>query len=473
MLTGRGVVVKTSNMRLKHTNESRDGLDRRALLRRAGIGAGLVGIGWAFGREGREDEVRAARFHGGDILGRGDAHQAWYRFKFIGQPVMDAQVVFLLGLATAGLTDVGEVLDTATRIVPGSEASWFEQWCATAERVRGYGDEAEARGHQASAASHWYRAGAYYRAGLMRYARRADPRIERATRVSLALHDRALLLRGYDSHEVAIPHGEGTLHGRVHYAGDAQGPLLILHQGMHAWPEDTMWAVDGALRRGYHVLTFHGPGQGASLRLGGHVFRPDWEVPVGDVLDFAAGDDRFDPERTILMGLSFGGYLAPRAAAFDDRIRALVADPGVVSWADSTMRHFQSMPGLLDLHAAGPSAFDRAIDIAGAAMPDARWYFEDATWKHGVRTPHELIDELRRYDNAGGVGRLRCKTLVIEGTAEDASPGEARRFYDALSAPKHWLELDDSTASQVHCQGGNQLLVQARLFDWLDEEVAS
>jgi len=227
-----------------------------------------------------------------------------------------------------------------------------------------------------------------------------------------------------------------------------------------------MWVIDGALQRGYHVLSFHGPGQGASLRLHGHAFRPDWEVPVARVLDFAERDGRLAGGPFILMGLSFGGYLAPRAAAHEPRLHALVANPGVVSWADSMLRHFAAMPGLLELHDAGPSAFD-------TAMPDARWYYDDASWKHGVAHPHELIEELRKYDNRDGIADIRCKTFIMDGTAEDATPGESQRLYDALTAPKHLMRFDASTASQVHCQGGNQLLAQAWLFNWLDEQVAA
>lgn len=448
-------------------------MDRRRFLTHTGVAGGAAALGFAAGRRGLDDEVAAARFHGDDVLGQGQAAGVWYRYKFIGQPVMDAQIVFWLGLASMGLTDVGEVLDTATRIRPGDERSWFEQWLATAKRVRGYGEEAEARGHTRSAASHFLRAGAYYRAGLMRYADRADPRLVEATIAGLDLHGRALRLRGYDSRQVDIPYERGVLYGRVHYApGVERAPVIVLHQGFHAWPEDTMWVVDGALQRGYHVLSFHGPGQGASLRLHGHPFRPDWEAPVGRVLDFAERDERLDPGGLVLMGLSFGGYLAPRAASRERRLRALVADPGVVSWRDAMLRHFASIPGLLALHARGPAAFDRAIDAASVVLPDARWYFDDATWKHGVSTPHELIDELRKYDNSDGVASIRCETLIMEGSAEDASPGESERLHGALTCPKHMMVFDASTASQVHCQGGNQLLAQARLFDWLDERVA-
>jgi hypothetical protein len=449
-------------------------MNRRRFLTNVGIGGGGAALGYAAGKRGLDQAIVSARFHGDDVLGQRDAARVWYRHKFIGQPVMDTQLMFWLGLAPTGLTDVGEVLDTATRIRPGDEVSWFEQWLATAGRVRAYGDDAMSRGHTLSAASHYYRAGAYYRAGLMRYADRADPRVVEATRAGLDLHDRALTMRGYDSRQVDIPYEASVLHGRVHYArGVERGPVVVLHQGLHAWPEDTMWVIDGALQRGYHVLSFHGPGQGASLRLHGHPFRPDWEVPVGRVLDFAEQDPRLDPDRFILMGLSFGGYLAPRAASYERRLHALIANPGVVSWGDSMLRHFASMPGLLELHAAGPAAFDRAIDAVSVAMPDARWYFDDVTWKHGVSTPHQVIDELRKYDNARGAANIRCTTLIMEGSAEDATPDESQRLHDTLTCPKHLMRFDASTASQVHCQGGNQVLAQAWLFDWLDEQVAT
>ena len=76
-----------------------------------------------------------------------------------------------------------------------------------------------------------------------------------------------------------------------------------------------------AMQRGYHCLQFAGPGQGTAIRLQGLPFRPDWEKVVTPVVDFAVGLPGVDPERIALMGLSMGGALAPRAAAFEKRIK--------------------------------------------------------------------------------------------------------------------------------------------------------
>jgi len=90
-----------------------------------------------------------------------------------------------------------------------------------------------------------------------------------------------------------------------------------------------------ALRRGYNLLLLDGPGQGRSLIEQGLVMRPDWENVVGSVVDYALTRPEVDLKRIALMGWSFGGYLAPRAASAEHRLAACVADPRLVRSARS------------------------------------------------------------------------------------------------------------------------------------------
>jgi len=386
---------------------------------------------------------------------------------------MDNQLLWYLGHAFSGSADVGEVLDTATRIKPADELSWFKQWRKTATRVEGYAREAEKRGHSHSAGSHYLRAGDYYCAALLRYCQRTDPLLRESSLAALRCHERALKLLGYDSASVAIPYDRTKLHGRIYFSprAPATAPVLIFHQGLHAWPEETMWLINGAMARGYHVLAFHGPGQGASLRLRHLTFRHDWEKPVKAVFDFADSVARFDMKRATLIGFSFGGALATRAAAFVHRAKALVVNPGVLNWGAAMYAHFDRFPGFLSLLRERPEAFDTAVHGVTAVWDDAKWWFEDAAWKHGARRPQDLMRELARFDNRKHARKIRCRTLVMEGSAEDATPGQARALYEELTCPKTWIEFDASTAAQTHCQGGASALAEARLYDWLDEEV--
>jgi 2,6-dihydroxypseudooxynicotine hydrolase len=70
-------------------------------------------------------------------------------------------------------------------------------------------------------------------------------------------------------------------------------------------------------------LVFEGPGQGEAQY--DFPIRGDYEVPVKAVLDYIGTRHDLDAARIGMWGVSLGGYYAPRAAAFDKRIKACIA----------------------------------------------------------------------------------------------------------------------------------------------------
>jgi hypothetical protein len=86
------------------------------------------------------------------------------------------------------------------------------------------------------------------------------------------------------------------------------------------------------IERGYSVLTFDGLGQYGPIHREHLPFRPDLDNVVTPVVDFALTLPGVDPQKIALMGESLGGYLAPRAAAFEKRISALIANDGVYDY---------------------------------------------------------------------------------------------------------------------------------------------
>jgi pimeloyl-ACP methyl ester carboxylesterase len=294
----------------------------------------------------------------------------------------------------------------------------------------------------------------------------------RAGRQSVACFDRALELLAVPARPVRIPYEDTTLPGYFFPSPVARGeaPVLILHQGRDAWPEETMWAVEGAVRRGYHSLIFHGPGQGMALREQGLTFRPDWEKVITPVVDFALGLPGVEPEAIILMGLSMGGALAPRAVAFEKRIKICIANPGVLNWAGAIYEHFEGY-GLLELLEVSPGAFNTAVEGLARAWPTAEWWFKDAAWKHGATSPAELFAKLEDYNNETIVDRISCQMLVMDGTAEEFSPGQAKKLYDDLQCPKDYMLFTEEDTGLVHCQAGAPSVASQRMFDWLDEHI--
>ena len=130
---------------------------------------------------------------------------------------------------------------------------------------------------------------------------------------------------------VEIPFEDTTLPGYFVTVDDsgAPRPTIVHTNGYDSTIQEMYFAhAPAAIRRGYNVLLFDGPGQGRNLIKDGIHIRPDWENVVRPVIDYALTRPEIDPDKIALAGWSFGGFLAPRAASFEHRIAALVADPG-------------------------------------------------------------------------------------------------------------------------------------------------
>ncbi|MES2058096.1 MAG: alpha/beta fold hydrolase [Pseudomonadota bacterium] len=226
------------------------------------------------------------------------------------------------------------------------------------------------------------------------------------------------------------------------------------------------------MERGYHVLFVHCPGQGMALRAQGLPFRHDWERVVTPMIDFAERIAGVDRKRIALLGWSMGGALTPRAAAFEHRIKLLVANPGVLDWGAATFQQLElHIPELLPLLDSDPARFDREIYALMEQQQLIRWFMRDAMAKHGVRSPSALLIELRRYSNVSSVAKIKARTLVMDGSGENTSVGQARQLYDALRCPKTFMLFDAEDTGLLHCQEGASAVSNHRLFDWIDDYI--
>ena len=90
---------------------------------------------------------------------------------------------------------------------------------------------------------------------------------------------------------------------------------LVVHGGFDSFIEEFLPALLDLRDAGYEVILFEGPGQGAALKKYHLLMTHQWEKPVKAILDYFHLDD------VTLIGISLGGYLATRAAAFERRIR--------------------------------------------------------------------------------------------------------------------------------------------------------
>jgi len=178
------------------------------------------------------------------------------------------------------------------------------------------------------------------------------------------------------------------------------------------------------------------------------------------------------PEKTVLIGLSMGGYLAPRAAAFEPRI------DGVVSYDIGYDIHDAFVSGvppiLLRLQRMGfGKLVDKLAAIGARWIPNLRWGLSNGRWTLGATGLLELLDAVVPYTLAGVAGRIRQDVLILAGAEDQFIPlGQVKKFQQALVNARSVTTkvYDRSTGGHEHSQLGAPTLWQADFFDWIEEK---
>lgn len=409
---------------------------------------------------------------GPDAARAEDSGRPWYELGMMADPILDQVLLFYLSEAWAGMTDVGEVLETASRVRADDPNSWSREWLKTAERVRATAEQSEKAGHRLSAGKAYLRAASYYRATLHRHLDPAAPEVRQITEKEVAAYASAIRLLALPARALRIPYQGTTLPAYFFRSptGGKKAPLIIVHQGRDAWAEDCTYVALEAGKRGWHCLLVDGPGMGKTIRLQGLPFRADWEKVITPVVDFALEQPGVDPARIALIGISMGGALAPRAAAFERRLKLLIANPGVYDWSRTYTDFLAAFnPDLASLPEKDPEAFNGVIAEVASQNPLIAWGIKDSMWRHGVTTPAQLMAELKKYTLEGLAEKITAKTLVIDGEAEEF--GQARDLYEALKCPKDYLLFTAAEAAQLHVQTGSLAVQTHRVFDWLEDNL--
>jgi pimeloyl-ACP methyl ester carboxylesterase len=405
-----------------------------------------------------------------------------------GQPTLifsDQELVFqltrALGSTAYGGADIGECLSTAERITEGDVDSWYKEWYATAERIRGIAEKCLAEGHTVSAREAFLRASTYYSmAEFYLHGNPSDPRIRESSAKGRDCFAQVARLSTPAIESVKIPY-EGTTLPAYFYKVDDSGvprPTLILQTGFDGTKEELYGGgAIAAVRRGYNCLTFEGPGQGEVIREQGIPFRYDWEKVVTPVVDYALSRPEVDPGKVALFGISLGGYLAPRAAAFEPRLAALIADGGVYQpWYPVCTTIATNYPpsggtaqGLLDFARENPQQFDQDMQEFMQYSLSMGWFIGNGMFTFKVEDPSQFFLEYSKFDMSGVAGNITCPTLIVDSDNDTGMKGEAPKLYDALTCPKEFMLFTSEEGAGLHCQMGAMLLAHQRIFDWLDE----
>jgi 2,6-dihydroxypseudooxynicotine hydrolase len=306
---------------------------------------------------------------------------------------------------------------------------WLPTWVRWAERHVALGDEALARGRRLTAGESYVRAALFFHWAT--FVSVEDPI---AFRAALEAGERAWAKAGPlvdpPFELLEIPFEETTLPGYLRKPpGVQRPPVVVLLPGADSTKEELYDQAEHLVRRGVAACAFDGPGHGlVSFRL---KLRPDEEVAVSAVLDHLLPREDLDAERVGVLGISYGGLFAIRAAAVDGRVKAAVS---MSSWYSPAGRYPGQEPlsrsALRQYMGEDPAAVQDAISVAGYAE------------------------------------RVRVPVLQIYGGRDPASPPkEAERTAAELGAPNELVVFDEG----VHVSNNVPYRSRTLAADWLAE----
>jgi fermentation-respiration switch protein FrsA (DUF1100 family) len=352
----------------------------------------------------------------------------------------------LIALNSGG--DISEIQAAAGGLVDGTRdpSEWADVWVGLGRKLTAQAAADEAAGHTVSAGNKYKRAAAYLLVAE-RVVQDVDPRKFEIYREALQAFGKYAAHAPTVIENVEIPYGDTSLPALFLPCGrPGANPTLVLIDGFDLTKELLAFRrIEEAHKRGLSVLIVDTPGIGGSLRLRGLTLRPDTEVPIGAVVDYLETRDDVDHDRIGLAGVSLGGYYAPRAAAFEKRLK------GCIAWGA--------------IWEAGP-VFDTMYAGAASDLPAPS---SQLTWVTGTSSINEGLAVMRTLTLDGVADKITCPLLVLQGADDHLVPMEhaEKTVKAAVNAPRADLVvLDTEDGGSQHCQFDNIGNGADIVFDW-------
>ncbi|WP_165067488.1 alpha/beta hydrolase family protein [Marisediminicola senii] len=443
---------------------------------------------------------------------------------FSPDPAYDYEIRGVLGVATGGASDLGEVL-AATSAVGKDHEKWFVAWRNLAQRTLETADVASAGGHPVSAAGAYLRASAYFgvavnalaalpdalpgdptgtnettnatstnpaganetgpnprHSPLARFARpahAAHPDLTATFRLQTAAWNGFLSHTALDVTPFAIAYGDDGLPGwffrapkSAQAAASKSGATLVAVNGSDGSLASLFGGIaSSALDRGYNVLLFDGPGQQSQLFDRGTTFRPDFEAVLTPVYTAVARLDGVDPTRIAVYGISQAGFWVPRALASEHRFAAAIADPGIVDVSTSWLEHIpKSLVTLLD--EAKHEAFDRDMGLAMKVAPVTARTWRFRARPYGADGYASTLEQVRRHTLTDEqTAAITTPLLITAPEDEQFWPGQSEQLAARTASVSTLVRFTATEGASGHCQPLARTLTAQRILDWLDTQL--
>jgi hypothetical protein len=394
--------------------------------------------------------------------------------KFFTDPSFDFETRSLVGDIHYGAGDIGEMLTAVANIVDGDANSWVAEWRSLAARIQTIGDESLKGGHRVSARNAYLRAAVYYAAAnvFVDGTDDAEAKLTEGFADHRKCFDAHVSLLDPPAIPISIPYEGGDLPGYLFTPADdgVARPTIILNNGSDAavtflWPGLGQPGLD----RGYNAVIFDGPGQQSMLFERGIPFRPDWENVITPLVDFLSDRPEVDESKIVLYGTSQGGYWVPRAAAFEHRLAAVVADPGVVDVSTKWKENIpKELVALLD--ANDEKGFNAAMAVGRSQMGPAMQ--QEIAWRakpYGIQpSDYATFKRVEEFRLGDAVKDIKAPIMITDPEGEQFWQGQSKELFDGVTGTKVIVPFSKAEGADLHIEPMGRSLLEQRMYDWLD-----
>ena len=253
---------------------------------------------------------------------------------------------------------------------------------------------------------------------------------------------------------------------RIQSVNTEKKGTVILHGGFDSFNEELYFLMKYFSDCGYEVIAFDGPGQGGALKRYGLSWDYEWEKPTKAILDY------FQLNDVTLIGISMGGWFCIRAAAFEPRIKRVIA------WSVSfDVIQYTNIVGqqLAKLFFRKFRKFtNNAIVKKMKKSLQYSWFVNNLMYITNKKVPIEGFDALLQLNEENLHSDLVSQdVLVLTGRKDHLIPFkmhsmQVKALTNAKSVTARIFTKEEH--AQNHCQIGNIGLALDTMVEWIEKK---
>lgn len=262
-----------------------------------------------------------------------------------------------------------------------------------------------------------------------------------------------------------IPYEDSFLSAlRIASSGKKNGTIVI-HGGFDSFIEEFYSMMKFFSNHGYDVIGFEGPGQGAALRKFGIPISIEWEKPTKAILDY------FQLENVTMIGISMGGWLCLRAAAYENRIKRVITSGHAIDYMKSMPPIFRKIHIWCMEH--WPDFMNRmAVMKFEKREGVSSWMVDHLKYITKKRKPLEALDLYMQLNEKNiNSERVKQDVFILTSRNDHFIPFKTHKMQIKALTNANSITVRIFTKSdhaQNHCQIGNVGLALDSMVKWIE-----